>query len=892
MAITRQTTRYKDDEIHKNLNPLLSAWFKWKFGKFTEPQKYSIMSIHRGENTLVSAETGTGKTLSAFTSVLSELITLSENGQLEDRVYCVYVSPLRALNNDIERNLLEPLDEIKKAAKKINKKIDIRVGVRTGDTTTSQKSAMLRKPPHILITTPESLAIVLNAPKFVEKLKGARWMIVDEIHALAGGKRGMHLSLTMERLQRYCEGITRIGLSATIAPLEEMAKYLAGMEDGKNTRPCKIVDVSFLKKMDLKVVSPLKDYIDVTPEQIHKSLYGMLHTLIQGHKTTLVFTNTRSATERVVHNLKEMYPKYYTKANLEAHHSSVSREQRLNVERRLKEGKLKGVVCSTSLELGIDIGYVDLVVLISSPKSIARAVQRIGRSGHRLHDEIKGRILVMDRDDLVECAVLVKKAREKEIDRISIPMNALDVLAQQIFGIAIEDKIHIDELYRLARKSYCYHTLARLDFNEVIDYLRGEYVELEHRSVYAKIWLDEETGMIGKRGKMARIIYMTNIGTIPDEAKITVKIGNNKIGTIDEGFLMRLKKGDVFVLGGETYIFKFTRGMTAQVGPAYKRPPTVPQWFSEMLPLSFDLAVEIGKFRELMEEKFAVGRDREEILAFIGRYLYAEDNAAEAIYNYFYEQYRFAEIPNHKKIIMERYKDGGSQHIVFHTLYGRRTNDALSRAYGYALSHLIRRDVEITINDNGFVISPPWSDSGLREQHFAAYAGSGQWQTLTKTAKLPLDRALKDVTGRDLRKMLELAIEHTEVLARRFRHCATRSLMILRTYKGRKKSAGKQQMSSRLLLSAVRRISEDFPILREARREVLEDLMDIGHAQKVIEGIEQGKIKIKEINTELPSPFALNIAMQGKMDLMKMEDKLDFVRRMHKAVMERIGAKC
>ena len=861
--IQYQTEAHTDSEIFQRMNPLLSEWFRKKFGKFTEPQRYAVLNIHSRINTLISAETGTGKTLAAFTSVLNELVSLSEAGQLENRIYCIYISPLRALNNDIEKNLNEPLDEITEIAEKKGKKIDIRVGVRTGDTTTAERSKMLRKPPHILITTPESLAILLNAPKFRENMRQVVWVVVDEIHSLAENKRGVHLSLTLERLQRISPGLCRIGLSATVAPLEEVAAFLAGMENEKEGRPCRIIDVSFLKKTDLKVISPLPGFINITQKQIQEALYNQIDQMIQRHKTTLIFTNTRSATERVVHHLKEKFPKNYSEGNIGAHHSSLSREHRLRIENRLKKGELKAVVCSTSLELGIDIGYIDLVVLLGSPKSVARAIQRMGRSGHQLHEKVKGRIIVLDRDDLVECAVLLKSALEKKIDRIQIPRNCLDVLVQHIYGTAIEEVMHADEIFKLMRKSYCYATLTRTDFDDVLDYLAGKYVSLEARHVYAKIWIDEETKMIGKRGKMARIIYMTNIGTIPDEAKIKVKLGEYVIGTIDEGFLQRLKKGDVFVLGGQSYRFKFTRGMTASVEAAYKQPPTVPSWFSEMLPLSFDLAVEIGKFRQLMEEKLEAGKSRKEILEFLNAYLYVEENAAEAIYEYFTEQHSYTEIPHARKLIIEQfYDDVGKNTIVFHSLYGRRTNDALSVAYGFAISRLLHKDVEIGMNDNGFVLS--------------------------SYNKMPVETALKAVKSAELDKVLAMAIDGTEILSRRFRHCATRGLMILRSYKGKTKSAGRQQMSSRLLLSAVKRISNNFPILKEARREVLEDAMDIRHAVQVVKAIETGEIKVKKIQTELPSPFAFGIAFEGRLDLLKGEEKLEFLKRMHEKIKEKI----
>ncbi len=865
MGIEWQKEKHSDAEIFKSLNPLLAAWFRWRFGSFTEPQRYAILNIHRLQNTLVTAPTGTGKTLSAFTAVLNELITLSEAGKLEDRIYCLYISPLRALSNDIERNLSQPLQEIKKAAAKIKKEIDFRIAVRTGDTPTSERSKQLRLPPHILITTPESFAILLNSPRFIERMREIKWVIVDEIHSLAENKRGVHLSLSLERLQAQNPNICRIGLSATIAPLEEEAKFLAGMLSPNKPRDCRIVDVQFLKKLDLKVVSPLPDLINVTADQIQERLYTVLHNLIQQHKTTLVFTNTRSATERVVHNLKGRFPASYHSGNLDAHHSSVSREKRLNVENRLKQGRLRCVVSSTSLELGIDIGFIDLVVLLGSPKSIARALQRIGRSGHKLHDTIKGRIIVLDRDDLVECAVLLKNAIEHRIDKVKIPHNCLDVLAQQVYGIAIAGKIKEPDLFNLVRGSYCYSSLSKADFDEVIKYLAGHYTSLETRHVYAKIWFDEQTGMIGRRGRLARVLYMTNVGTIPDEARIKVKMGAHSIGTIDEIFLERLRPGDVFVLGGESYIFRYSRGNTAQVAPGLKRPPTVPSWFSEMLPLSFDLALEIQRFRSLMDEKFAAGKGKAEIMEFLNSYLYLDRNAANAIYKYFKQQHLFAAIPHEKKLLIEHYTDEqGKRFAIFHSLYGRRCNDALSRVLAYLIGRLTHKDVEITLSDNGFILS---------------------------SEKLPVQQAFSLFRRNPLRQVAELALEKTEVLGRRFRHCATRALMILRTYHGKKKSVGRQQMSSRLLLSAVKRISNNFPILKETRREILEDLMDISAAEQVVSLIQDGKVKPQEINSETPSPFAFNLYAQGYADIMRMEGKLQFIRRMHEKVQRKIRKK-
>lgn len=851
----------KEEDLKELLHPVVRKWFFSRFEEFSLPQLFGVMEIHKRNNILVSAPTGATKTLTGFLSILNELIDSSEKGILKDKVYCVYVSPLKALSNDIQFNLITPLKEIENIA---GKEFGIRIAVRTGDTTQAEKSRMLKNPPHILITTPESLAILLNSPKFVEHLTGVDWCIVDEIHALADNKRGVHLSISLERLQGCSDHICRVGLSATIAPLDSVAKFLVGLE-GKESRPCKVVDVQFLKKLDLKVLSPVNDLINTSHQSMHHKMYELLDELIQQHRTTLVFTNTRSATERVVHHLKDKFPKNYSE-NIGAHHGSLSRELRLELEQRMREGKLKVVVSSTSLELGIDIGYIDLVVLLSSPKSVARALQRIGRSGHRLHDTTKGRLVVMDRDDLIECSVLLKYALEKKIDNIHIPTNCLDVLAQQIYGIAISGIVHIEDLYKMIKSSYCYKDLGRNDFIDIIEYLSGAYISLEDRHVYAKIWYDAETGMVGKKGKLARVIYMTNIGTIPDETFVSVKIGDRSIGKIDEAFLERLKRGDIFVLGGQVYEFLFSRGMVAQVRASPNRPPTIPAWFSDMLPLSFELAMSIQKFRKLIGQKFDNKRSKEEVLGFINEYLYVDGKAAEAVYNYCKDQHDYIGMPHESKVIIENYIDEDKKKVtVFHTLYGRRVNDVLSRALAFAISRSQHRDVQIGITDNGFYLSCEKTV-----------------QTLT---------AFNLLKSKELRDVMKLAIERSEVLKRRFRHCATRALMILREYKGKKKRVGRQQVSSMLLLNAVRRISDDFSILKEARREVLEDLMDIDNAVKILNLIESGKIKVEEVETRIPSPFALNLVVEGRPDVIKVDSKQEFLKRMHDLLQAKLALK-
>ena len=859
--ISKQTKTYSKKAIYKKLHPWVKQWFDENFDDFTPAQKQAIVEIHNKKNILISSPTGSGKTLTAFLSIISELVTLSQKEELTDNVYCIYISPLKALDNDIEKNLEEPLKGIEKIA---GRELGIRKAVRTGDTSQYQRQKMLKKPPHILITTPETLSILLVAPKFREKLSRVKYVIIDEIHSLADNKRGVHLSLSLERLHHLIGGFTRIGLSATVSPLEEVAKFLVGYEYGIE-RDCLVASINYLKELDMEVISPVSDIVLADDEDTRLATYDILDDLIQENKTTLIFTNTRSGTERFVYNLKTMYPSHYNSNNIMAHHSSLSKEVRLETENKLKNGELKCVISSTSLELGIDIGYIDLVVLINSPKSVSRALQRIGRSGHRLHEKSKGKIIVTDRDDLVECSVLLKDAKEGKIDKINIPKNCLDVLAQHIYGMAIENPWDIDYAYDVIRKSYCYKDLTRDDYEDVLSYMAGEYSELEERYVYAKIWIDYKENTFGKRGKLARALYSTNIGTIPDSSGVLVKCDGETVGKIEEDFMERLKKGDTFVLGGNTYRFNYGKGMTINVSPA-SGPPTIPSWFSQQLPLSFDLAMDIQRFRAHMDSKFQYRRSKEEIMEFIHEYLYVDDFAANSIYEYFVEQYKYAKIPSNRKMLIEYYTGfGGKKFVIFHSLFGRKVNDALSRATAYLVAKRYNANVTISISDNGFYLSSDGKIGGLE--------------------------SFRELTPENFRNILTQSLSKTETLASRFRHCAGRSLMTLRRYKGKSKSVGRQQVRGKILLKFVEEMDDNFPILSEARRETLEDYMDVENAEKVIRWIANEEMEIKVINTVIPTPFAFNLVSQGYLDVLNQNDKAEFTKRMHKAILDKIKSK-
>ncbi len=873
--ITYAKKEYSKSEVLKVLNPLVAEWFSSKFNDLTPPQRYGLIPIYEGKNVLISSPTGTGKTLAAFLMIISELFNEAFKGELEDKVYAIYISPLRALNNDIYRNLEEPLREIKELAEERNIELpEIRHAVRTGDTPSNARQRMLRKPPHILITTPETLGIILVAPKFREKLRDVRWVIVDEIHSLAENKRGVHLTLSLERLRELIgREFIRIGLSATINPLEEVAQFLVGFRDDGTPRDCIIVDARYAKRKILRVFSPVDDLIYTSSQEITKRLYETIYDIIVKHRTALIFTNTRSGTERVVFHLKQLARQRgdIREDQIAAHHSSLSRNVRFEVEEKLKRGELRAIVSSTSLELGIDIGYIDVVIQIGSPKSVTRCLQRIGRSGHRLHEISKGIMVCADRDDLVEVAVMIKEAYKHHLDKIHIPKNALDVLAQHIAGMAVEKKWKVEDAYRVIKRSYCYYNLPYEDFVSVLRYLSGKYKSLESHRVYGKIWFDEKEGVFGRRGKYARVIYVTNIGTIPDEVSIKVLTLNRRyVGNIEEEFLERLVPGDRFVLGGRVYEFVYSDGMKAFVNPAYEQKPTIPSWFSEMLPLSYDLALKIGEFRRRIFKWIEEGKGEERILRYIMRECKTNELTAKAIYSYILEEYLYLrslglkKFPSDRVILIEYYIDDvGRTYQVFHTLFGRRTNDALSRAFGYVASKKSRSNIGIAVHDNGFaLIYPPYTNPSVK---------------------------FSDIKSGDLEDILKKAVSNTELIRRRFRHVAARGLMILRNYKGHEISVNKQQLSAVTLLQVVKKI-KDFPLLKETYREILEDYMDIHHAREVLEKVERGKIEVIEIPPQkVPSPFAHNIVLEGLSDIVLMEDRKAMIERFHKIIMERIA---
>ncbi len=881
--IERYNVPFSAAESLESLNPFVRKWFVGKYKEPTPPQRYSFRLIKEKRNLLITAPTGSGKTFSAFMAILSDLMNMAIENKLEEKIYCIYISPLRALNNDIYRNLSVPLEEIyKEISIPVTK---ITAGIRTGDTPQKERQRHLAHPPNILVTTPESMAILLNSPRFAENMKELRYVIVDEIHELANNKRGVHLSLSLERLsEQIGHDFVRVGLGATLHPIEEAARFLSGYKDEHTERDCYIVDATWDKKMDYMVMSPVRDMINASDALVENSIYKTIDSIIKENTTTLVFTNTRSGTERIVYNLMKRYK--YGEEHIAAHHGSLSRDVRLGVEEMLKKGKLRCAVSSTSLELGIDIGSIDNVVQIGSPKSVSRAIQRIGRSGHSFNDVAKGEMVVVNRDDLVECSVMLDAARKRRLDSFTTPKNALDVLSQHIVGMSQVKKWGVYEAYATIRKSYPYHNLEFSDFLSLLEYLSGMYVGLESRRVYAKIWYDEKEKAFGRRGKLTRLIYFLNLGTIPDAVAIDVITLENKwIGSIEEEFLSKLEPGDIFVLAGKPFRFEFSKVMKAYVSPAIGQIPTIPPWYSEQLPLSYELALEIGKFRELFSgalQKDGVGRgifakkrklDKKSEAAKVLDAMPMDGNAKLAMQGYFAEQMLYAGVvPNEKLILIEKTYDGEQERnlIIFHSLYGRRVNDALSRIAAITIGEKYDADVAVNVTDNGFVIA------------------TGEELELSKKE---ISSVIEALNAADIVLLLKRNIRKTEMMKRRFRYCAARSFMILRNYKGRKISVRKQQINSEFLLKAAEEISPNFPIIKETYREIFDDVMDLPRAKEVIKGLAKKEISYKIIETDVPSPFSHMLVTFGSSDIIMMADRRKHLRELHRLVMKKLGVK-
>ncbi len=891
-------------------HPLVREWFVSRFGTPTEPQEMGWPHILAGHTTLISAPTGSGKTLAAFLACIDGLVRKALAGDLRDRTEVLYVSPLKALGNDIQKNLEIPLGEILQMAGDRGLLMpEIRTAVRTGDTLAKDRRLMLRRPPHILVTTPESLYILLTAERSRAILRDVQTVIVDEIHAVADDKRGVHLSLSLERLDALAnQAPVRIGLSATQKPIEEVARFLAGNSDAHRMRPEPvIVNVGHKRTLDLGVEVPRSELGPVASNELWDEIYERIVELVNAHRSTLVFVNTRRMAERMAHHLGELLGE----ENVAAHHGSLSRKLRLEAERKLKEGQVKVLVATASLELGIDVGTVDLVCHINSPRSIAVALQRVGRSGHWRGAVPKGRFFVTTRDDLAECAVLVRAIKSGDLDRLIFPEESLDILAQQIVACcavtggatgssadAVHDGWDEDELFALVRRAYPYRDLSRATFDAVLEMLsegiasqRGRYgAYLHHDKINRKLR--------ARRG--ARLAAITSGGAIPDNALYTVVAEPDGVvvGTVDEDFAVESMAGEVMLLGNTSWRIRRIEGRSSRivVEDAHGQPPGIPFWRGEAPARTSELSAQLGQLRKDISDRLPGIVPVEgwrnlpviaETVVWLGEECGLDQPGAEQLIQYVLEgRAVLGDVPTQTTVIAERFFDeGGGMQLIIHAPFGGRIN----KAWGLALRKRFCRgfnfELQAAATDNGLNIA-------LAEQH-----------------SFPLADVFQFLHSETMAPILEQAALASPIFQTRWRWDATRALALLRFQGGKKVPPQIQRIRSDDLLASVfpdvaacfENIEGDIkipdhPLVGEVMKDVLTEALDIEGLRDVLRGIEEGRIRCLAVDTPVPSQFSheiLNANPYAFLDDAPLEERraraVEMRRVLPEAVLEEVG---
>ncbi len=873
-------------------HPLVREWFVTRFGTPTEPQEQGWPHILAGHTTLISAPTGSGKTLAAFLACIDRLVRKALDGDLQDRTEVLYVSPLKALGNDIQKNLEVPLGEILQMAGERGLLMpQIRTAVRTGDTLMSERRAMLKRPPHILVTTPESLYILLTAEKSRAILRDIETVIVDEIHAVADDKRGAHLTLSLERLEALTHRKpVRIGLSATQKPIEEVAHFLTG-----NGRPDPvIVNIGHKRTLDLAVEVPPSPLGPVASNEMWDEIYNRLVELVETHRSTLIFVNTRRLSERLSHHLAERIGE----DNVAAHHGSLSRKLRLAAENKLKEGKVKVLVATASLELGIDIGTVDLVVQINSPRAIAVALQRVGRSGHWRGAIPKGRFFATTRDDLFECAALVQSIKHGELDRLIIPVCPLDILAQQIVASCAVEEWDEDDMFAMVRRAGPYRDLSREMYESILVMLaegiaskRGRYGAYLHRDQVNR-------KLRARRG--SRLAAITSGGAIPETALFTVVAEPEGIvvGTLDEDFAVESNAGDIMLLGNTSWRIRRVEGKTGRVlvEDAHGVPPTVPFWRGEAPARTQELSAKVAELRQEISDRLGktspigVSQSIPEVaatVAWLKEECGLDDSAAEQAVEYILQgRAVLGAVPTQKVIIAERFFDeGGGMQLIIHAPFGGRIN----KAWGLSLRKRFCRgfnfELQAAATDNGLNIA-------LAEQH-----------------SFPLADVFHFLNAETVQSVLEQAALDSPIFGTRWRWDANRSLALLRFQGGKKVPPQIQRIRSDDLLASVfpdvaacqENIEGDIkipdhPLIAEVMKDVLTEAMDLEGLKDLLRAMADGSIQCIAVDTPVPSQFSheiLNANPYAFLDDAPLEERraraVEMRRILPESVLEEVG---
>ena len=927
--------------------PVIREWMRRKFEAPTQAQALAWPAIAKGRNTLVFSPTGSGKTLAAFLWAINELVELGEEGDLSPHPYIVYVSPLRALANDVERNLLAPLAELREiAAEWLTQLPDVRVAVRTGDTPPRDRQRMLRRPPHVVITTPESLFLLLTS-SFREHLRHVRYVIVDEIHYLCGDKRGAHLALSLERLEELvaseepspeegawteaellavrgrwrdirrtedpsadspasspvgrglrpppaAEGpsarrrpvrrpspsglgvspesrdrepaLVRIGLSATQSPVEEVARFLVGCDDEGRERDCTIVDIGAHRNLDLQVCSPVPNLMEAKPEEVWDAIYARLLELIREHRTTLVFCNSKYWTERVAAKLNMLAEGEGLRIG--AHHGSMARSFRLEMEEQLKTGALRAIVATSSLELGIDIGHLDLVCQVESPKNVASGLQRVGRAGHLLGLTSKGRLICTSRDDLVEMAVLAKAMRAGELEPVHIPTGCLDVLAQQVTAMAAIEPLGTDEVLRICRRAYSFRHTTEGDLERVLDQLAGQYESRALYEVRPRLNYNRARHRVAAARDSLKVAQQ-NAGTIPEYAEYAVHAEDydKKIGTLEEQFVQRLRPGQVFVLGTKTWEFARVDRNRVYVRDGRGRAPTIPYWLGpDVIPRSFRLGDQVARFRsEMFGRLFA---EPEGLREWLVEEHSCDEWAADQLVEYFLEQAHSLDTwPTRDALVVEVSRNPlGHRQMLVHSPFGGRLNEAWAESLVQASREGLGLELQATVSDNAFVLHLP------------------------PEAEHEPEQILSLVTLGNQRDWVQRYVRESAMFAIRFRHAAVRALTVLRMRQGRRQPVWRQEAAARRVEREVAALLQ-FPIITETTRECTEDYLDMAGLTQILGEIESGRLRVVRADVDIPSPFGHELLLGGQfgpMGLTARRERRTELLALHREVLKQI----
>ncbi|MFN2460053.1 MAG: DEAD/DEAH box helicase [Candidatus Velthaea sp.] len=861
------------NDVFRALHPTVAAWCDEHLGVPTPPQAQAISLAQNGRSALICSPTGTGKTLAAFLPVMSRLAERRDADELYPRPFCLYVSPLRALAYDVEHNLRRPLREMgllerpnSERAKLRRGRIReafVRTGVRTGDTPVEERRLMIARPPHVLITTPESLALMLAMESYRKTLASVETVVIDEVHALAGNKRGAQLALLLESLEELCaHPLRRVGLSATVAPLERVAAYVAGAQ-----RDCAIVDCRGLRAITLGVSAPFAGAMAPLAVAARTAL-AITHDV----RTTLVFCNVRSQAERIAHEMEEAgepaedigviedaAPKPARDRRIGVHHSALERNVRHRTEAQLRAGTLRTVVCSTSLELGVDIGFIDRVMILGGARGMTSTLQRVGRAGHRPGAVASGVVIAQDRDDIIEAAATKRCIADGVLEELAIPEAPLDVLAQWLVGsVAYDRRLPIADALATARRAYPFRDLAEDDLRRCIEYLAGGGVGSD--AAHARRIGADGDALYGL-GREPSAAFFENVGTIPDEQTVAVSgKGGHRIGRLDEKFAAGLKEGDVFLLEGRTLRVSEVSSSGLRVEPFAGR-PNVPQWSSHMKGVSPPLAREIGVLRCGVAERLRAGGTQPALAYLRSRYALDGVEAAHVV-RYVAQQLALSDVPSEQRPIVEIYRMDARQSAVFHTCAGRRVNETLSRIVGARISKRFKMNTQITNDDNGFLISLPPHRS----------LADSIWSGLLAVGDFEAD-------------LLD-GLRASHLLRQHFKYVANTGLLVLRRAGGRTIRRGALNWNAQKIFDRLFAADRTFPLVRETLRVVMRDLLDAPAARRYLEAL---VADVPVFHPAAATPFTFGIVTSSFGDSVVIDDRAGMVEALHERVLAVLG---